>query len=110
MIRAVIFDYGNVISTFDSNIFWKKVITSSGKSSGEILRFVHESENILRGYELGLVSSEKLYNTARDACGIKLSYDEFFGAWGHIFTPVTETRDLIRKLKPRYKLGLISNT
>ncbi len=108
-IRAVVFDFGGVIGTFDVGIFLRRIAPRTEKSAVEIGALVYGSKLPVL-YESGRVSSAEFFERFAALCGLRMSEDEFFRAFTEIFTPVEATLDLIRRLKGRYRLGLLSNT
>ena len=57
MIRAVVFDFGNVICRFDNRLVLARVADRSGMSLAQIEEVVRRSSAFIRQYEKGLVSS-----------------------------------------------------
>ena len=110
MIRAVIFDFGNVICRFDNGIILKRLSDHTGRSVEELQEIVHRSLDVIRSYEKGLISPGQFFKHIASVCGIRMSEDEFIRAYTDKFTPIPETLELIRRLKGKYKLGLLSNT
>ncbi|RJR16454.1 MAG: HAD family hydrolase [Nitrospiraceae bacterium] len=110
MIRAIIFDYGNVISRVDNNLFLKRLSASCEKSIAELHSLIYEDSGLPVQYETGLITSDEFYNRISELCLLKMKRPEFIRAFTDIFTPVEETARLIRKLKADYKIALLSNT
>ncbi|HCV44237.1 MAG TPA: hypothetical protein DGH68_12185 [Bacteroidetes bacterium] len=110
MIKAVIFDFGNVICRFDNKIIFEKVSVHTGKSVSELETIVYGAPDLILGYERGTISSDEFYGGLKTMFGLQMSKAEFIRVYTDKFTPIAETFDLIRKLKGRYKLGLLSNT
>ncbi len=108
-IRAVLFDFGGVICTFDVRIFLRRIASRSQKSAGEIGALIYDSQLPVL-YESGRISSAEFFERLAQLCGIRMSEKEFVSAFTEIFTPIEATLDLIRRLKGRYRLGLLSNT
>ena len=108
-IRAVVFDFGNVISTVDVAAFVRRIAPRTDKSLLEIGEIIYGSKLPVL-YESGLISSEEFFARFADLCGLRMSQEEFVPAFTGIFTPIEPTLDLIRRLKGRYRLGLLSNT
>lgn len=109
MIRAVIFDFGNVICSFDNDAFLRTLTRHTGKTFEDLKASLYGSDLPAR-YESGRVTSEEFYREAAARGELSISRDEFFGAFGRIFTPIPATFALIRELKKRYRIGLLSNT
>jgi len=109
-IDAVIFDFGNVICSFSVIDFIDGLAAKSGKSTDELLQVMPGINHLAVEYETGLVSSDEFFTRLCALAGIVVSRNDFINAYTGIFTPIQETHDLVRSLKPNYKLGLLSNT
>ena len=57
-----------------------------------------------------MVTSDQFFERLCDLAGIKVSREDFIHAYIGIFTPIGETFEVVRALKPTHKLGLLSNT
>ena len=110
MISAVIFDFGNVICRFDNRIILQRISDRTGKSIAELQEIVHASIHLVVDYEQGLTTSHEFFRQISDLVGLNISEDEFVRLYTDKFSPIPETFELIRSLKGRYKLGLLSNT
>ncbi len=110
MIKGIIFDFGNVICNFDNNIFIEKISKHTKKTKEEIHDIIFNSSDLMKKYETGVISSDEFFNETVKRCSLSISKQEFIKAFTDIFTPIPTTFDLIKKLKPSYKLGLLSNT
>ena len=110
MIKAIIFDYGNVISSVDNDLFLDRLSRFTDKCPSEMHNlFSHESD-LPERYETGLITSDEFFAGAVQLCSLKITKKEFRKLLTHRFTPIQTTHDLIRKLKHHYTLGLLSNT
>ena len=109
MIRGVIFDFGNVICSFDVEIFLAKLHEWSGLDV-ETLRDRIYGSRLHSRYERGEISSEGFYREITRLTGARVSAEEFAEGFTDIFTPIESTHGLIRTLKGTYRLGLLSNT
>jgi len=110
MIKATIFDFGNVICNFDNNIFIERISKYTEKSKQELHEIIFNSSELMKKYETGLISSEEFFNEAVERCSLSITKQEFIKAFTDIFTPIPTTFELIKKLKKRYKIALLSNT
>lgn len=108
-VQAIIFDFGNVISAFDTGIFLRRLLERSEGTFEELSAAIYES-GVHRTYEAGRITSDEFFATVRDRCGLRMGEQEFFEAFTDIFTPIPATSDLIRRLSGRYRIGLLSNT
>lgn len=111
MIKAVIFDFGNVINRFDHMLFVKNILPYSTVPLEHLkVSIVSGCIDLIIGYETGLMTSGIFFQQMSERCKLKAPESSFVKAFTEIFTPIPETSALIRALKPRYKLGLLSNT
>lgn len=110
LIEAIIFDFGNVICSFDNNIFLEKISKYTDKTVSELNELIYIYSDLPKQYETGLISSDKFFNEIIKKCGLSIPKPEFIKAYTNIFTPIPTTLDLIKKLKTRYKIALLSNT
>ena len=111
MIKAVIFDFGNVICYFTNQKLVDRIAKISGRSSQDIFNRLYRQTNITKDYETGLISSLEFYEKILALCQIDVSPSEFKEIYTKDkFSPVEGTKDLIEKLKNNYKIGILSNT
>lgn len=110
MIRGIIFDFGNVICSFDFTLFLRRVAEYAQKSPGELKAIVEESQDLPQKYEEGLITSEEFYRGVSARFGVSIPRAEFRRAFTDIFTPIPSTFALVQHLKLHYRIGLLSNT
>lgn len=110
MIKAIIFDFGNVICTFDNNIFLQGIAKFTNKSIEELNDIIYKKSGLPRKYETGLMSSDEFYTEICKLCDLTVSKVDFIELYSNIFFPIETTFDLIKKLSGNYKLALLSNT
>jgi HAD superfamily hydrolase (TIGR01509 family) len=110
MIRAVIFDFGNVISTVDTSRFLARLARHSPLPPERLSEAIYGSGLHAR-YESGAISSPAFYREVVARCrAASMGMDAFVEAFNDIFAPVEGTADLIRRLAARLPVGLLSNT
>jgi len=109
MIRGVIFDFGNVICSFDVEKFLAKLHEWSGLDV-ETLRDRVYGSRLHSRYERGEISSKEFHREVVRRIGVDVPVEEFADRFTDIFTPLESTYELIRALKGKYRLGLLSNT
>ena len=108
-IKAVLFDLGKVILDFDFTPAFRRLSSASPFSPKDIENyFLRSGLEVL--YDGGKISSVEFYRQVKNELRHGLSYTEFKKAWNRVFTPNPGILRLIRKLKPHYRLVLISNT
>jgi len=110
MIRAVIFDFGNVICRFDVQQILKNLSQLSGKTLNELQEMLPLFSRIAHQYESGALTSNEFYARFLATGRLSIERFQFIKAYSDIFMPIPTTFDLIRKLKLQFKLGLLSNT
>ncbi len=109
MIKAIIFDYGNVIEKINNDIFLRAISSHTQKSMVELRGLVYNSD-LPEKYEKGMMSSGEFYQEVVKRCKLSISIPDFIDAYTGVSIPIPATFDLMRKLKKKYKLALISNT
>lgn len=108
-IRAILFDFGNVICAFDTRRFLSALGPHCGLAPEVLERRIYGSD-LPRAYEAGALSSGEFLAGVSELCGYTFPEEVFVPAFTDIFTPIPTTFDLLRRLSPRYRLGLVSNT
>lgn len=110
MVKAIIFDFGNVVCAFDRGWFIKRIARFTNKTPEDLHKLIYIESGLPKKYETGHIDSDEFIDKVIDLCGLNIEREEFIKAYTEIFTPIQETFDLVKKLKPHYKLGLLSNT
>lgn len=110
MIQAVIFDFGNVLCSFRVTTFFENLARHSTTTVDRFQALMPGISRLAIAYETGLMSSEEFLIRFSELTGIRIDRDDFIRAYTTIFTPIEGTFDAIRRLKGRYRLGLLSNT
>lgn len=111
MIRGVIFDFGNVICSFDNRIFTRRLTQHCSHDENEVHRILYERCDVVDRYETGMISSLDFYREAKELLDLSINIETFREAFTNIFTPIQETIDTIKELRSKgYRLGLLSNT
>ncbi len=109
-IRGVLFDFGNVIQRVDHQRLLVNLSRLCGMPPGDIHQLVYAGTALSRDYETGLLSSRDFLERVSELCGFRFEEAAFIDAFNDIFSPIETTSQLIRRLKPHYRLGLVSNT
>lgn len=107
----VICDLGNVLVNFDHRIAVKKIMQYTPKSEEDIYNLFFDS-GITELYEEGRISSSEFFSKVKDALKLDMDRDGFFPVWNDIFFETElnlKVRDFLRKIRPRYKLIMLSN-
>ncbi len=109
MIKAIIFDLGNVTIKFDETPHFRRWAESGKKSLSEVKRYYQNSQT-RKAFERGEVAPRQFYNKFVEDLGLKISYNEFVQNYCDIFTRNIEIERMIKSLKGKVKLVLLSNT
>ncbi len=108
MIRAFLFDIGNVLLKFDFSLAVTRLAAQSEVSDPLVL--LARIDQIKSGYEDGQIDRANFLRGAFDLLGFRGTEAEFIRAWEEIFEPNEAMIPLLGRLRGRYPLYLLSNT
>jgi epoxide hydrolase-like predicted phosphatase len=109
MMKAIVFDFGNVLGFFDHG----KTLRKLAEHTDLTVEQMHElfyAAHLEEAYESGQISDEAFLQELHKLGNLRCTPEFTAEAWGDIFTPNEEVCALIPRLKPRYRLLLGSNT
>jgi HAD superfamily hydrolase (TIGR01549 family) len=106
---TVIFDLGNVVLFFDHGIICRKLASLYNLSEQFIFQKIFK-EGIERKYDDGRLSPEHFTRECSEALGIQLEFLQFKAIWSGIFRENTPVIDIIKLIKKRARVFLLSNT
>jgi HAD superfamily hydrolase (TIGR01509 family) len=114
-IEVILFDLGNVILPFNHYQIAEKLFRFSNgkgvKDPQSIFSYLFDLEKgAINGYETGRKSSQEFFQHLKKYLQLTLSFEEFMPIWNDIFWEDVGVSKIIRSLKGRKRLGLISNT
>ena len=114
-IEVVLFDLGNVILPFNHYQIAEKLARFSERKElsdpPQIFSYLFNREQgAVNDYETGKMSSVEFFNQVKDRFKLIITFDAFVPIWDEIFTENHDVSELIRSLKGKKKLGLLSNT
>ena len=109
MIKTIIFDLGNVLVYFDETPIFKKWAAASNKKISDVINYYKKSRP-RKAFERGEISPEQFYDKTVEDLGLNISYRNFKKLWCEIFTPNKNVQNVVKSLKGKYKLVLLSNT
>lgn len=107
MIRAFIFDIGNVLLRFD---FSRALLRLRAKCDPAADAVLEDWEPIKIDYESGKIGRAECEARVKQALRFTGEDPEFVSAWQEIFEVIEPMAEVIRKLHGRYPLYLLSNT
>jgi len=110
MIKCLISDMGNVLVFFDNNIFFKNISPYSCFSTPEIASLFTANSHLLVKFDLGQITEDEFFNHFKEIMKLKITKDRFFEIYNDIFTYNPEATEVLRQLKDKYRLILLSNT
>lgn len=109
MIKAILFDFGNVIGFFDHRRATRQFAPLSTMSEGEMLETLYDSD-LEHEFESGLLSGDEFLNKVRGVIGFRGPVADLHAGFVDIFTPNPPVVRLIPILARKYRLVLASNT
>lgn len=110
-IKAIIFDLGNVLVSFDHKIAAQKILRHSDKGPQDIYNLFFESD-ITALFESGKVSPKEFFLKIKESLNLKIGFNEFLPIWNNIFflTPDNiKVQDLAKALSKNYRVAVLSN-
>lgn len=99
-----------MICKLDNGLFLQAISRHTGKSAEQLNELIYVRSDLPQRYETGLIASHYFYESIAALCELSITEDEFIKAYTNIFTPIPTTFESIKRLKPLYKLALLSNT
>ncbi|MDR0591248.1 MAG: HAD family phosphatase [Candidatus Nomurabacteria bacterium] len=112
MIKALVFDVGGVLHSYDSDKRKAYLAGSLGVDINVMQKFWKDQE--LRLFELGKISEKQLWQQAHDRYGTRMVGDDedLFGkSFEKVIKVDNEMTSLVKSLRGgRYKLAVLSNT
>ena len=109
VIKAVIFDLGNVLIAVDETRALDRMATRAGKTRRELEGYVMLTP-FVNQLARGELSSEQFFEIMRRDTGFDGDFAEFARIWSDIFTPIEPMIALARRLKGRVTRLILSNT
>jgi putative hydrolase of the HAD superfamily len=108
MIKAVIFDIGGVVINDDFLSYAERFAQKAGMTKEQIYRSVIGSPE-WRLYFKGKISEENIWKAIKRKYLPPEIAEEIRKTWKDILVPIPATIELIKNLKPAYKICFISN-
>jgi len=115
LIEVIIFDLGNVILPFNHYQIAEKLSRFSQRKEFQdpqrLFSYLFDFEKgAINDFDLGRVSPPEFFRSVKEHLGLSLSFEEFVPIWNDIFSENVEISEIIRSLKGKKRLGLLSNT
>ena len=110
MIKAILFDLGNVIVPFDFRRAYGRLGPLCSCPVTEISARLRSTDLVQR-FETGRIASEPFVAELSALLGLKTTYREFCDLWTSVFLEETLVPEsLIARLRGRHRLLVLSNT
>jgi putative hydrolase of the HAD superfamily len=110
MIKAVIFDLGQVVIPFDFRNWYARLEALTGMPASEIPARLRSTGLVTR-FESGEIEPRDFAREVSGHLNLNTTYDQFCEIWSSIFLPHTLVgEEMLRGLASRYRLVLLSNT
>ena len=114
-IEVFLFDLGNVILPFNHYQIAEKLARFSERKElsdpPRIFSYLFDrQEGTVNDYEIGKMSSIEFFNQVKERFKLIMTFDTFVPIWNEIFAENHDVSELIRSLKGKKRLGLLSNT
>ena len=110
MIETIISDLGMVLLHFDNGIFFRKMARRTSRPAEEIRKVVHDNLDLNTLFEKNAISPLDFYRNAKDLLTAEVSYEDFYADYCDIFSLNPPALELYRRVRPRLKMILLSNT
>ena len=107
--RIIIFDLGKVIVDFDHMAFCKGVEPFCAFSAEGVYERIFGS-GLEKLFDLGKLSPEEFYESARSALSLSIDMEHFSRLWSDIFSLQPGIGAIIERLYRRFRLLCLSNT
>ena len=111
MIRAVIFDFGYVLCTFDPARLSHMIAQSTGDSAEDISAILMEHQDWFDQFEEGRMQPFEMYKRITRQFILEWTFAEFYRHYSQRFSPIDENVSLLHRLADAgYLLGMLTNT
>ena len=107
--KAIAFDFGNVVAFFDHRITLNRLTTYTDMSAEDMFAAVYDGP-LEDAFESGRIAAGDFLREVRQLCRLRCEDHFLIESWSDIFSPNAEVCELIETLKPHYRLLLGSNT
>ncbi len=110
IIKALVFDLGNVLIFFDWKIAQNRLNELQPELGDKTTKFLKENRELIHSLECGKISDDFFLNKVRSAVNSNLDKNLLAKIYSEIFWENNELTSLLPQLKKQYKLYLLSNT
>ncbi len=114
-IEVIFFDLGNVILPFNHYQIAEKLFSfvqkKDFKDPKKIFSYIFDLKNgAINPFDAGKLTPQEFFQSLKKSLGLSISLEAFIPIWNEIFVEDGEVSEIIRSLKGKWRLGLLSNT
>ena len=114
-IEVIFFDLGNVILPFNHYQIAEKlspfVQIKDFQDPRKIFSYIFDlKDGAINPFDAGELSPKEFFQSLKESLQLSISFEAFAPIWNEIFVEDPEVSEIIRSLKGKWKLGLLSNT
>ena len=110
MIKNIVFDFGGVLTTIDTNRALARFEALGVKNPEEYINSYCQKGPFFK-LENGDITAEEFCKALTEICGREITHEEAKHAWCGFITEVhTEYLEFLQQLRPQYHLSVLSNT
>jgi len=114
-IEVILFDLGNVILPFNHYQIAEKLLPfvqmREFRDPQKIFSYLFDwKSGAINSFDEGKLSPQEFFQSLKESLKLSISFDAFVPIWDHIFVEDREVSEIIRSLKGKWRLGLLSNT
>jgi len=114
-IEVILFDLGNVILPFNNYQIAEKLSPFVQKKDFQDPRKIFSyifnlRDGAINPFDAGELSPKEFFQSLKESLQLSISFEAFTPIWNEIFIENPEVSEIIRSLKGRRRLGLLSNT
>jgi putative hydrolase of the HAD superfamily len=108
-ISTIVFDFGNVVAFFSHQKSAEQLAAYGNASAASLAAYLFGGQ-LEDDFESGHIPSDRFISMVREAFHLRCTDEQFTQAFVDMFTANPDVCDLLPRLKPRYRLLLLSNT
>jgi len=109
LIRAILFDFGNVIAFFDHRRATRRFAELSDRGQDEMYAAIYDN-NLEHDFESGRINVHEFVGRVMELIEYRGRPEQLSSKFIDIFTPNPSVIAVIPRLRPRYRLVVASNT
>jgi putative hydrolase of the HAD superfamily len=114
-IEVIFFDLGNVILPFNHYQIAEKLSPFVQKKDFQdprkIFSYIFDlKDGAINPFDAGELSPKEFFQFLKESLQLCISFEAFVPIWNEIFVEDREVSEIIRSLKGKWRLGLLSNT